>query len=179
MKEGNDLLLIKIGNGDEAAFSELYSQYAKMVLNLALHYVSNLQDAEEITQDVFIKIYHGAKSFEHRSELRTWIYKITINTALNFIKKSKRFAFLDFFDLSDQDVFQNHPAVQEQESDQMKLIYKQIYSLPVNQKTAFILSYIDELPRQEVANAMSISLKAVESLLQRAKEKIRNQLNKG
>ena len=70
-----------------------------------------------------------------------------------------------------------HPGIQEENKETAKIMYKAINSLPDSQKTAFILGFIEEKPRQEIANIMGISLKAVESLLQRAKENLRKKLH--
>ena len=67
-------------------FEEIYFEHYKMVFNLALQYVQNIQDAEEITQDVFVKVFDSLNSFKNQSSLKTWIYRISINQSLDFIK---------------------------------------------------------------------------------------------
>ena len=67
-------------------FDEIYFEHYKMVLNLALQYVQNTEDAEEITQDVFVKIFDNLNSFKKQSSLKTWIYRMAINQSLDFIK---------------------------------------------------------------------------------------------
>lgn len=146
--------------------------------NTALSYVLNEKDAEEVTQDVFVKIYQHAAKFRGQAAVGTWIYRITVNAALNQIKKKKRFTFLKFGQtVPDLPVF-NHPGVQLEKSEDAQLLFKAIEQLPETQKTAFILSFVEELPRQEVADIMETSLKAVESLLQRAKKNLRSSLEK-
>ncbi|MBK9801179.1 MAG: RNA polymerase sigma factor [Bacteroidetes bacterium] len=76
---------------------ELYKEHKNLVFNLALNYVQNVQDAEEITQDVFVTIHFSLHSFKAESKITTWIYRITINKSLDFIKarqRKKRFAFI-------------------------------------------------------------------------------------
>ena len=78
-------------------FEDLYHEYKSLVYNLALQYVQNQADAEEITQDVFISIYQNRDSFQKRSSIKTWIYRITINKSIDFIKSrnmiKRRFFF--------------------------------------------------------------------------------------
>jgi len=175
----NDKELINsIVDGDEQAFSFLYEQYADKVYNTAISYSKNVQDAEEITQDVFVKVFRNAASFKGNSSLNTWIYRITTNTSLNYLKKVKQLSStqLDVADMKSIDF--NHPGVLLENKENAAALYKVMDYLPDSQRTAFILSYIEHLPRQEVASIMETTLKAVESLLQRAKRKMRVELEK-
>ena len=76
---------------------ELYAKHSGMVYNLALHYVQNSEDAQEITQDVFVAVYQSLEGYQKTSSISTWMYRITINKSLDFLKarqRKKRFAFL-------------------------------------------------------------------------------------
>jgi RNA polymerase sigma factor (sigma-70 family) len=167
-------------------FEELYNIHARMVFNLALQYVQNTEDAEEITQDVFVSVHQSFSSFKGESTLKTWIYRITINKSLDHIKskqRKKRFAFLTslFFDNSsdlkhDQPTF-NHPGVQLEDKESIAAIFKHINDLPDNQKTALILHKIENKTQVEVAEIMQTSPKAIESLIQRAKTNLSKKLN--
>lgn len=162
-------------------FEELYSSHKRMVYNLALQYVQNTEDAEEITQDVFVSVFQSLDNFKLESNVATWIYRITINKSLDHIKskqRKKRFSFLTslFFDDSselrhDPPEF-NHPGVQLENKEAIEHIFKHINQLPDNQKTALILHKIEQMTQTEVAEIMEITPKAVESLIQRAKTKL-------
>ena len=164
--------------GNEKAFKELYSTFSAKVYNIALSYTKNVEDAEEITQDVFIKIHKGVRSFKGDSSLNTWIYRITINTSLNYLKKKNRFTLFKSSYKSDQFIDFDHPGTLLEQKENAAKLFKAMDCLPNSQKTAFILSYIEGLPQKEVAEIMNISLKAVESLLQRAKQNLRSELEK-
>ncbi|MFC6268120.1 RNA polymerase sigma factor [Frigoriflavimonas asaccharolytica] len=163
--------------GDKLAFQTIYNLYKDKVYNTAISYAQNREQAEEITQDVFLKIFKKADSFQGTSKVGTWIYRITVNTSLNAIKK-KNFSFFNFDDkiLDSQSDFV-HPGILLENKEKSKILFDFIYQLPENQKTAFILSLVEDLPRQEVADVMEISLKSVEGLLQRAKENLRKKIN--
>ncbi|MEZ4776899.1 MAG: RNA polymerase sigma factor [Bacteroidia bacterium] len=171
-------IIESIAARDEQAFAVLYELYSDKIFNTSLSYTKSIEDAEEITQDVFLKIYKSASSFQGASSVSTWIYRIAVNTSLNYLKKKKRFTFFKHPLTSAQFVDFEHPGVLLQNKENAIALYKAIECLPSNQKTAFILSFIEELPRQEVADIMETSLKAVESLLQRAKKNMRSELEK-
>jgi RNA polymerase sigma-70 factor (ECF subfamily) len=76
-------------SSNKADFQSIYKQYNLMVYNVGLHYLQNIEDAEEITQDVFIQIHGSLGTFNEKSSLKTWIYRIAINKSLDFLKHKK------------------------------------------------------------------------------------------
>lgn len=149
-----------------------------MVYNLALQYVQNIEDAEEITQDVFVAIYNSLDTFKQEAELSTWIYRITINKSLDFIKaknRKKRFSVFTnlFFDDSNEARFEvkemNHPGILLEQKEAIGNLFKVINSLNDHQKTVIILSKIELKSQKEIAEIMQLNIKAVESLITRAK----------
>lgn len=169
MKEEENILKL-IAEGDRKAFALLYAQYSSLVYNLALSFCSDSGLAEDITQEVFTKIFRYAGKFEGRSSVKTWIYRIAVNTSLQSNKRPRN---RPFEILRDEPSMQGHPGIELEKREKAAELKKAIDQLPENQKVAFTMSFIEELPRQEVADLMEISLKATESLLQRAKKKLR------
>lgn len=166
-------------------FEELYNEHKKLVYNLALQYVQNIEDAEEITQDVFVSVYENLDNFRKDSKHSTWLYRITINKSLDFIKskqRQKRFSFFTslFHDESNEPKHQvsdfNHPGVLLEEKEQLKNLFALINGLPDNQKTALILMKIEGKSQNETAEIMNMTPKAVESLVQRAKTNLSKKL---
>jgi RNA polymerase sigma factor (sigma-70 family) len=166
-------------------FRELFEKYNKMVYNLAMQYVQNRENAEEITQDVFVKIHEKLNTFQQQADIKTWIYRITINQSLDFIKaqkSQKRWSFFSALSLNDEnkriDVPHfNHPGVELEQKEALAAIFKCINQLPGNQKTVLILLKIEQNTQAETAKIMDISTKAVESLFQRAKKNLEILLN--
>ncbi len=169
---------------------EIYSMYKNKVYNLALQYVQNIEDAEEITQDVFVNIHLSLAQFKYNAELSTWIYKITINKSLDYIKmkkRKKRFGLITnlFHQESNEprmDVTEfNHPGVQMENKEATKKIFNAINALRDNQRTAIILSKIEQKSQKEIAEIMQLNIGAVESLIARAKANLANflQQNEG
>lgn len=166
------------------AFNALYTRCHRRVYNLALHYVHNSEDAEEITQEVFVQAYKALPDFRERSSLDTWVYRITVNASLDFLrhkKRKKRWGFLtslfgDSGELLHDIPEYRHPGVLLEQSEQAETLYKTIETLPDQQRTAFILKYIEDMTQQQIADILQISTKAVESLLHRAKQHLRAKL---
>ncbi|MCI4670745.1 MAG: RNA polymerase sigma factor [Bacteroidia bacterium] len=169
-------LLAKIANGDRNSFRIFFDTHSELVFNVALKFARNKQDAEEITQEVFIKVFRFARNFEGKSSATTWLYRMAVNTSLNYLKKYKKGHSIESVDIAPQKFY--HPGIESDHKEKANLMFELVEYLPDKQKTAFILSYVDDLPRKEVAAIMEMSLKAVESLLQRAKKKLRVNLEK-
>ena len=154
----------------------MYILYKNKVYNTAIGYLQNVEDAEEITQDVFLTIFQKADTFMGNAKVSTWIYRITINKSINQIEKKKRRPSSDS-ELKDFHKIEfNHPGGILENQEKMKYLFAAINTLAEKQKTSFILSYVEGLPRQEVADIMKTTLKSVESLLQRAKINLRKKL---
>ncbi len=168
-------------------FEQIYNEHKNQVFNLALQYVQNYEDAQEITQDVFVSIHKSLFTFKEQSKLSTWIIRITINKSLDYIKakkRKKRFGFLvSILHSETNEVIYdvpnfNHPGVQLESKEAIENIFKLINQLPDNQKTALILSKIENKKQAEISEIMNISIKSVESLIQRAKLNLSDKLNK-
>ncbi|MFZ1808422.1 MAG: RNA polymerase sigma factor [Cyclobacteriaceae bacterium] len=176
-----------IAQGSEAALEQLYNQYAGKVYNTLISYTKNAEDAEELLQDVFVTIYNTASSFQFNASVSTWIYRIAVNKSLDFLRKKnsqKRFGIFTSLYVKDSAEVKYdaadfvHPGVKLENKEDAKLLFQAIDTLTENQRTAFILTQIEGLPQKEVAEIMNQSRKAVESLLQRAKSNLKQELEK-
>jgi RNA polymerase sigma-70 factor (ECF subfamily) len=164
-------------------FQDIYNQYNALVYNLALNYVQNIEDAEEITQDVFVQVYNSLEKFEEKSTVKTWLYRITINKCLDFIKhKNSKKRFFIFGNKSQNETeYLNssnfeHPGILLENKEKAAQLYGVINELSENQKTAFILSKIDGVSNSEIATVMQLSVSSVESLIFRAKTTLKEKL---
>ena len=172
----DEQLLADIAAGDVAALRTLYHRHHRRMYNTALGYLQVPADAEEVTQDVFTKVWRAAASFEAGSKVTTWMYRIAVNTALTAMRRRKRRSiFRPLAPRHDPPDFR-HPGARLEDAEALSGLFAAVYRLPPSQQTAFLLSYVEELPRQQVADVMDTSLKAVESLLMRAKKKLRTHL---
>ncbi len=167
-------------------FEDIYKAHNNRVYNLALQYVQNIEDAQEITQDVFMIIHNSIDKFREASSLSTWIYRITINKSLDHIKakkRKKRLGFLSnlFYDDSNDVKHENptfdHPGVLMEQKEALESIFNQLNELPPNQRTALILNKLEQRSHTEIADIMQLSTKAVESLVQRGKSNLSKKIN--
>ena len=166
-------------------FRKIYDQNKVLVYNVALNYLQNREDAEEITQDVFVQVHHSIAQFNKNSELKTWIYRITINKCLDFIKRksSKKRLFIfgkkseNDFELQNISNFE-HPGILLENKEKAEMLYGVINELSENQKAAFILSQMDGLSNPEISVILEVSISSVESLIFRAKSSLKEKLSK-
>ena len=156
-----------------------YDKHKTLVYNLALNYCGNKEDAEEITQDVFLTVFKKMSIFRHESKIETWIYRVAINKSLDYLKAKKRFKrnFINdgvSIDQVSQTEFSdfNHPGVLLESKEKIQEIYSCINKLPEDYRTVIILLRIENRTYKEVSEIMKISIKAVESLFNRAKKKL-------
>lgn len=162
-------------------FKQVYEKYASMVYNLCLNYLSNTEEAEECTQDVFLKVFNSFENFEGKSSTKTWVYRIAINTSLDYLKKRQRKKWLPFFskDKEVEAVEFNHPGVELEDREAVENLMNLIQELPDNQKTAILLKSMEGMQQSEIAEVMQITVKSAESLLSRAKANLKKKLNEG
>jgi len=165
------------------SFNRVFFEYRILVYNLALHYVTNAEDAEEVTQDVFVKMHQSLHKFAEQSSIKTWIYRITVNCCLDFIKhkNSKKRFFIFGRKHDDEKQYAQlpdfeHPGIILENKETAKVLFAAISELTENQKTAFILSKVEGLGNQEISQVMELSISSVESLLFRAKKTLQDKL---
>lgn len=152
-----------------------------MVFNTVIGFLQNHEDAEDVTQNVFIKVFESINQFKGESALSTWIYRVSVTSALEFLRKKKRkkrFGFLSPIWGEDNEPVVDipdfhHPGVQLDNKEKATILFKAIKQLPENQQIAFILNKVEGLSYQEVAAIMQTSLSAIESLLHRAKSNLK------
>ncbi|MFZ4621343.1 MAG: RNA polymerase sigma factor [Bacteroidota bacterium] len=173
---------------DSRSFREVYEEYKNLVYNLSLQYVHNTEDAQDITQEVFVKIHdHLHEHDDSLSSLKTWIYRVTINHNLDFIKArktQKRFAFITSLFGSDESGTEldpghfDHPGILLEDKEGLELLFSYIDKLPEKQRTAIILMKIEDRSQKETAEIMNITPKALESLFQRAKQSLSSMMER-
>lgn len=169
-----------------STFQDYFYTHKDRVFNTALSLLQNWEEAEELTQDVFVAAYEAIGSFKGQSTMYTWLYRITVNKALDRIKArkaQKRFGFtLSLWWQTEQEEKNLdvpdfiHPGVLLERQESSVALFKAIAKLPENQQSAFVLAKIEQLSYAEIAQVLEISIPAVESLLVRARQKLRELL---
>lgn len=180
-----EVLIQKLSERNEIAFRQLVNEQKNRVYNVALGIVQNQEEAEDIAQEVFIQVFESIDQFKGQSKLTTWIYRITVTHALEWLrrrKRKKRFGYMIRLFQSDAnepgvDVPDFvHPGVQLENQEKARLLFRTIDALPENQKVAFTLHKIEDLSYEEIAGVMGVSLGAVESLIHRARVNLQKKL---
>src|SRR5208337_1719299 len=173
-KADREYELIKaIGAGDILAFEMLVNRYRDPVANFISKYMGDRFGAEDIAQEVFLRVYRAASEFEPRGKVSTWIFKIAYNLSLNEVLRRSRFCpIADIDDHEFELAAPNHTGRKELEEEVMDAVLH----LPQKQRAALLLRVNEELSYAEIANILSTSISSVESLLFRARENLRKTL---
>lgn len=178
-------LLNRLRTNDQAACKYLVEKYGNMVFNTALGLLQHRSDAEDMAQEVFAYAFQSVEKFRGAAKMSTWLYRITVSKSLDVLKakrRVKRFGLLQSIFESegaklavDQPHFQ-HPGILMENRERAQILFLAIEKLPDKQKTAFVLHKLEDLPYNEIAEVMELSLASVESLLFRAKQNLRQYL---
>jgi RNA polymerase sigma factor (sigma-70 family) len=178
-------LIDGLSRKNRAAIHFLVNKYQRQVIKTAHYFLQDMEEAEDLSQEIFIIILDSVNRFRKSASLSTWIYRITVNRSLNQLKKLNRKNFIRNIG----NIFMNNPGntgekmdlsgetVHEVErKENQQLLANAIGRLPDNQRIAFVLSKYDELTYQEIADIMNLSLSSVESLIHRAKMNLQKKL---
>jgi len=174
MEEGLSETIEQAAAGDVAAFEAIYRNLAGFVYAVALRTTRNEQDAQEVTQDVFMKLHQNLKDFRGESSLRTWVYRITVNEALNACRARNRH-FRKRVEMDEQTLEQQvdpHTleAGPDVEPGVTRQLDKYLAVLNPDQRACLILRKIQGLSYEEIAAALNIPINTVRSRLKRARE---------
>jgi len=165
------------------SFDELYEKYARNILNLAYKMTGVEETARDLTQDIFLKVYQNLPEFKGESHIYTWIYRISLNHIINYLKRERRFRWMELMDSKVSDVlnrdeihpnFNMHsnpilPDKKIEKVERERIVWSIILKLPEKQRVPFVLHRYEGLSYQEIADQLSISLSNVESRIHRAK----------
>jgi RNA polymerase sigma-70 factor (ECF subfamily) len=180
----NDLI-IEARNGNENAFSALVHRYDRRVLSIIANFVQSSDDAKDIYQEVFIRVYKALPKFEFRSEFSTWLYRITTNVCLTYRARHKKSPIrrlqTDGFDGAGSD--ENLHGTEEH-APHLALLSSELHgkmraaidSLPPQQKMVFVLKHLNEYKIKDIALMMECSEGSVKKYLFLAVHKLRSQL---
>ena len=180
------IFIQQLQSNDQAAFKQLFDLYKNKVFNTANSILQNETNAEEIVQEVFIEVFRSVKNFKNDSSISTWIYRITINKSLDFIRKhkrKKRFGVVVnlFKEETNEPIIHPknffHPGIALEQKEKSAILFAAIEQLNERQKTCFVLKHIEGLSQKEIAIIMECTEGSVESMLSRAKEKLRELLS--
>lgn len=175
-------LLNKIASKDENAFQLFVEKYHQLVINICYNVTHNYDDALDISQEVFMKVYSSTDQFRGESKVTTWLYRIAVNKSLNHLRSVKRKKWFSGLDI----IFNNENKSIDIEDDNLKpgedieleeskkVLHQALNKLPEKQNIALRLNHFEDLPYKEIAEVMEISTSEVGVLINRGKKKLKN-----
>lgn len=184
-REIDQQLVERVQAGDKHAFDLLVIKYQRKLARLLSQFIRDSAEVEDVTQEAFIKAYRALPSFRGDSAFYTWLYRIGINTAKNFlVSQGRKLPTLQGFESEDGDDFEDSGLLKEMNTPESELMSQQIAqtvnqtldSLPEELRTAIVLREIDGLSYEEIANIMNCPIGTVRSRIFRAREAISEQL---
>jgi RNA polymerase sigma-70 factor (ECF subfamily) len=177
--------MFRIAKGDGHAFEILVERHQASLLNLIYRFVGDRTKSQDLSQEVFLRVWQAARDYKPKAKFTTWLYRIAANLCLNELKASRRKKWLQFFrvDTDEQKAGENDLSDSSPSPEDLLLsrersreIANALQSLPENQRMALILKRYDDLSYEEIAQILNCSVSAVESLLVRAKRNLQEKL---
>jgi RNA polymerase sigma-70 factor (ECF subfamily) len=170
-------LMLRFQRGDAAAFDALVARHQKAVLNIAWRYCGDRVTAEDLAQEIFVKVWRAKSSYQPSAKFSTWLYRIAVNRCLNELRSRPKKASVPVEETV-EGAERAAPGDDLDRAEVREAVRRAVDELPANQRMAVILSRFHELPYEEIAEAMAVSLEAVKSLLFRARENLKGALEK-
>ena len=178
-------LVLRVQRGDRSAFDLLVIKYQHKIIQLVNRYVKDPSEAQDVAQETFIKAYRALGNFRGDSAFYTWLYRIAINTAKNYLVSRSRRSSDYQVDIQDAEALENAPQLQGMETPERLLLNQEIIDtikiaidkLPEEMRTAIMLREFEGMSYEEIAEAMDCPVGTVRSRIFRAREAIDNKLN--
>ena len=177
-------LMLAVKAGDAAAFEQLVSRHQERILSTLIHFTDSLQQAEELTQEVFLKVYEARLRYEPTAKFTTWLYRIVRNEGLNAVRHKKRHPerYLNASSPADEDGANAEenllaksgfmPARQYDEKEEREMVRLALKSLDPRQREAILYQHVEEMDYSQIAQVMELTVPAVKSLLFRARRRL-------
>lgn len=182
--DSDQMLVARVQRGDKTAFDVLVRKYQHKIVKLVMRYVHDSSEALDVAQEAFIKAYRALPGFRGDSAFYTWLYRIAINTAKNYLVAENRRPVDHGVDLQDPEQYEMQARLRDMDTPERLLlteeiqhtVEKAIQELPEDLRTAIVLREIDGMSYEEIAHAMSCPVGTVRSRIFRAREAIDGKL---
>ncbi len=179
-------VLARAKRGDRSAFSELVRQYQQRVFSTALHMTGNRHDADDVAQEAFIRAYRGLAKFDGRADLFTWLYRITVNTSLNFLRSKKRVSNIAQASAAEVNkeggrpeklgVKERTPGEQLEISQRYRRVLGAICDLSPTLRITLVLATVEGLSYREISEILEIPEGTVAWRVNEARKQLRARL---
>lgn len=181
MAESNEALAAETLKGDLDAFEELVQRFQQQVFRVAYRMVGQKEEAEDIGQEVFLNVYQKMYQYDVSKPFAPWLYRITVNTCISWLRRKKKVVLLNFDDAATRHIEYEHteyidPLVSLEQEELARQIKDTVDRLPEAYRTVLILRYQLDLTNQEIADTLGITRANVEVKVHRARRMLRNLL---
>jgi len=169
-------LVAAFKRGEESAFTALVIKYRETVYRIARRMVANHEDGADVTQEVFIRVHRALPRFDGRAQLRTWLYRITVNLCLDFQERRRRHAWVDLDEVVQEAPAEAGPVAQVEAGALRQAVARAVESLPPRQRAMVGLRLYQDLPYDEIARICGCSEGTVKATMFAALRKLRGLL---
>lgn len=180
----DEILAKQIQDGDDNAYQELTRKYLGPIYNFLLRLTRNPQNAQDLTQETFIKTWRHIKKFDPEQNLKTWIFTIARRTAFDFFKKKRTYVFSDFEDESGTNIILETledtnplPLAHAELEELRKNFSEKLASIPTHYREVLLLRYMEDLPFNEIASITGKPENTVKSLHRRGLARLREKFH--
>lgn len=186
MEDEDIKLMLGFQKGDESCFNKILSKYEKPLINFIYRFIGNQVDAEDLAQEVFLRIYKAKNKYEPKSKFSTWLYKIATDLCIDYQRKRKiKTVSLDDPVNTEEgeivkeipDLSQVTPDISIEKKQISETIRSALLSLPASQRLALTLKIYENKSYQEISEILGCSVSAVESLIFRARQNLKERLS--
>lgn len=166
---------------DDQAFKQFVHEYQDKVFHVVVNMVQHAEDAEEITQDVFVDVFRKPDAFRGEAQVSTWLYRIAVNKSIDHLRKKERQGrWLGIWPAKDSGSGTPdfvHPGIITENREKAAYLYRAMKKLPHNQQAAWVLSEMEQLAYKDISEVMNVSVSSVESLIFRARQNLKKILS--
>ncbi len=168
-------------SGNHETWRNFIDEFKDRIYKTALSYIPFAEEAEDLAQEVFVEVYQNIHKFRQEASLSTWVYRITVNRAINYLKKNRKYhttkPIEEYFILETEPALSGQDASTSlQEKESRRIIHQAISDLPERQATVFVMHKIEGKSYKEIAEILDITVPSVESLMHRAKITLQGKL---
>ena len=188
MKTDPDVqLMLRFRDGDEDAFRKLFSKFQDQIINFCYRFCSDRDLAEDLAQEVFLRVYRGGRRYRPKARFSTWLYRIAVNVCLNEVRKMKKYSGTQSMDRTTTDDSDDRPPeygdknqvpademISGRQRDQQ--IKTALRNLPKEQRAAVVLRIYNEFSYKDIADQMSVSEGKVKTLIFRGRQALKESL---
>ncbi|MGH2453704.1 MAG: RNA polymerase sigma factor [bacterium] len=176
MDQEDAVLVAAFKRGEESAFTALVIKYRETVYRIARRMVQSHEDGADVTQEVFIRVHRALPRFDGRSQLRTWLYRITVNLCLDFQERRRRQAWVDLDEVVEEAPAEAGPVAQAEAAAVRQAVARAVDALPPRQRAMVALRLYQDLPYDEIAQICECSEGTVKATMFAALRKLRGML---